>query len=170
MFIMLDLDVPPAQGNSTHRTLLHAMNTGFKATQQQINGAAVILASPEKGPVMYLPPGPPATDATPHRYVQLLFKQPANLSVPVAEFAVVQDRINFHITSFMAENGVSAPIAANFFQVAGRASANSGPSGTATGTGGIARNTLQPFEGAAAKMTFSHGLAGLVGGLLLFAI
>ena len=168
MFVMLDLDVPPAQGNTTRRVLLHALNTGFKATQQQINGAAVLLASPEKGPAPYLPPGPPATDTVAHRYVELLFQQPADLNVAQSDFEDVQDRINFDLTSFLSENDLSAPIAANFFRVDGRE--NAGATGTATGTGGIARNTLQPFEGGAGQMGFSHGLAGLVGGLALFAM
>ncbi|CAO2647312.1 Nn.00g082340.m01.CDS01 [Neocucurbitaria sp. VM-36] len=168
IFVMLDLDVPPTQGNTTRRVLLHAMNTGFKATQQRINGTAVLLASPEKGPAAYLPPGPPATDTVAHRYVQLLFRQPAKLDVAQSAFANTQDRINFNIASFASENGLSAPIAANFFRVDGRAGA--GATGTATGTGGIARNTLQPFEGGAEQLGFSHGLVGLVGGLALFAL
>lgn len=165
---MLDLDVPPTQGNQTRRVLLHALNTGFKATQQKINGTAVLLASPEKGPAMYLPPGPPATDTVAHRYVQLLFKQPADLQVAQSEFADTQDRINFNIQSFASENKLSAPIAANFFRVDGRDSASA--TGTATGTGGIVRDTLVPFEGGAGQLGYSHGLAGLVGGLAFFAL
>lgn len=168
MFVMLDLDVPPTEGNSTRRVLLHAMNTGFKATQQKIGGSAVLLASSEKGPATYLGPSPPATDTIAHRYVQLLFQQPSTLQVQASDFADTQARINFNINSFMQTNGVSAPIAGNFFTVDGRAGATA--SGTATASGGISRNTLQPFEGAAGRVDLSLGLAGLLGGLALVAV
>jgi phosphatidylethanolamine-binding protein (PEBP) family uncharacterized protein len=87
MFVMLDLDVPPAEGSTARRVLLHAMNTGFKATQQRVGGTATILASTQKGPAAYLPPGPPATDTMAHRYVQLLFRQPDALAVQASDFA-----------------------------------------------------------------------------------
>lgn len=172
MFVMLDLDVPPAQGNTTRRVLLHALITGFKATQQTVAGAATLLASPEKGPAAYLAPSPPATDSVPHRYVELLFTQPAAFNVPASEFANVQARIGFNINSFMRQNSLSAPIAANFFQVLGTANAvaSGTATATATSTGGIVRNTLQPFEGAVGRMEVSQGLLGLLGGAVLLAV
>jgi hypothetical protein len=166
IFMMLDLDVPPANGSTTRRVLLHAMNTGFKPTQQRISGAMTLLASSEKGPAPYLAPGPPATDTVAHRYVQLLFQQPAKLKVQASDFANTQARIGFDVEKFMSQNGVKAPVAANFFKVDGRAAAN----GTATESGGRARNTVQPFEGAAGKAEVPHALFGLFGGLVLFAV
>ncbi|KAF2685326.1 PEBP-like protein [Lentithecium fluviatile CBS 122367] len=168
VFVMLDLDVPPAQGNTTRRVLLHAMNTGFKASQQRMANGTVLLTSSETGPAAYLPPGPPATDTKAHRYVELLFAQPANLQVQASDFANTQARIGFDIVSFGQKNGLGAPLAANFFTVDGRAGASA--SGTATASGGIARNTLQPFEGAAGHMDMSFGLAGLLGGLAIVAV
>lgn len=168
VFVMLDLDVPPAQGNTTRRILLHAMETGFKPTQQQMNNGTVLLATSDSGPAPYLPPGPPATDTVAHRYVELLFAQPANLNVQASDFANTQARFNFDIVSFGQENGLGEPLAANFFTVDGRAGASA--SGTATTSGGIARNTLQPFEGAAGRVDMSFGLAGLMGGLVLAAV
>jgi hypothetical protein len=168
VFVMLDLDVPPANGSTTRRVLLHCMNTGFRVTQQQLSGATTLLASSENGPAAYLPPGPPAIDSVAHRYVQLLFPQPSNLSVQTSDFVVVQDRIKFDVSSFMSENGVSAPVAANFFLVDGRDSAEA--TGTATGSSGVATSTLQSFDGAAAKMDLPYELAGLLSGLALFAI
>jgi hypothetical protein len=179
MFVMLDLDVPPANGTTTRRVLLHCMNTDFKATQQQVNGAATLLASSQKGPAPYFGPGPPPSDTVAHRYVQLLFQQPSNLSVKASDFASNQDRINFDVEAFMAKNGVSAPIAANFFRVDGRA--NAGATGTATGaavgtatgvaTGtGFPRSSVVPFEGVAGDMNVPYGVAGLLSGLALFAM
>jgi hypothetical protein len=168
MFVMLDLDVPPANGSTTRRVLLHCMNTGFKATGQQLSGASTLLASSEKGPAPYLPPGPPPTDTVAHRYVQLLFQQPSSLSISAADFADTQARFNFDVASFMSKNGVSAPVAANFFRVDGRASATA--TGAASGTGAMPSSTLESFRGAAGMMDLPYGLAGLLGGMALFAM
>ncbi|KAH7135027.1 phosphatidylethanolamine-binding protein [Dendryphion nanum] len=175
VFVMLDLDVPPGGGSSTRRVLLHAMTTDFKATTQALSGGSKLLASQSKGPATYLGPSPPASDAMPHRYVQLLFKQPASLQVQATEFANTQSRINFNITEFAAKNSLGKPLAGNFFTVSGQAGGNGGAAassgggsrGTATGSGGLPRNTLQPFEGAAGKLDVSLGFAGLIGGLVV---
>jgi phosphatidylethanolamine-binding protein (PEBP) family uncharacterized protein len=180
MFVMLDLDVPPEQGKTARRVLLHAMNTGFKATQQKISGSATILASKEKGPAMYLPPGPPATDTQAHRYVQLLFKEPSQLSVKAADFANTTGRFNFDINAFMKQNKLDMPIAGNFFMVDGRANAtaetgngggNGNGRGRATGTGGGgARQTTVPFTGGAGRQEISYGLVGSLFGLMILAL
>ena len=168
MFVMLDLDVPPTNGSTTRRVLLHCMNTGFKATGQQLSGGATLLASSQKGPAAYIPPGPPATDTVAHRYVQLLFQQPSNLNISAADFADTQKRFNFDVASFMSKNGVSAPVAANFFRVDGRASATA--TGAASGTGSMPTSTLDSFQGTAGKMDLPYGLAGLIGGVALLAM
>ncbi|KAL1799131.1 hypothetical protein ACET3X_003168 [Alternaria dauci] len=173
MFVMLDLDVPPANGSTERRVLLHCMNTGFKATKQQLMGAATLLASSETGPAAYIPPGPPATDTVAHRYVELLFEQPAGLNIQASAFAGVQDRIGFDIESFMSQNDMSAPLAANFFRVDGRIAAT--VSGTAaaagtSGTGAIPTGTPEPFTGAAGEISVSYRTAGLLSGIALFAL
>ncbi|KAI4627678.1 hypothetical protein J4E80_001812 [Alternaria sp. BMP 0032] len=173
MFVMLDLDVPPADGGTERRTLLHCMNTGFKATKQQLMGAVTLLASSEKGPAPYIPPGPPATDTVAHRYVELLFPQPASLNIQASAFAGVQDRIGFDIQSFMSQNGVSAPLAANFFRVDGRISATASGTGSATvASGAVATptGTPQAFTGAAGEISVPYGTAGLLSGVALFAV
>lgn len=170
MFVMLDLDVPPEEGSTKRRVLLHAMNIGFKATQQKISGSATLLASSEKGPAAYIPPGPPPTDTIPHRYVQLLFQQPAELSVKASDFADTSARIGFDINAFMTKNKVSAPVAGNFFMVDGRASATAKGTANASVSGGMARSTVQPFTGAAEKFGLSPGMAGLLGVLAVVAV
>ena len=140
VFVMLDLDVPGQGNNATRRVLLHAMNTGFKATQQTVSGGAVLLASSEKGPATYIGPGPPATDTIPHRYTQLLFKQPSSLKVSASDFSNTQARIGFDIKSFAKTNGLGEPIAGNFFMVDGRANAAAGGATGTRGAGG-ARQT-----------------------------
>ncbi|KAF2113528.1 phosphatidylethanolamine-binding protein [Lophiotrema nucula] len=170
MFVMMDLDVPPQGTNTTRRTLLHAMVTDFKPTQQKLSNNTVLLASTQKGPAAYIAPGPPATDPVAHRYVQLLFQQPATLKVQASDFSDTSKRIGFDINAFMKTQGLSAPLAANFFTVDGKASgsASGTATGTATGTGGIAKNTLQPFTGGASRVEMTW-LAGLVGGLAFMA-
>ncbi|PVH99266.1 PEBP-like protein [Periconia macrospinosa] len=173
VFVMLDLDVPAAQGNATRRVLLHAMETGFKPTSQKIAGNAVLLASTEKGPASYIPPGPPATDTIPHRYVQMLFEQPQTLAVQASDFANMQARINFDITSFAEKNKLGEPMAANFFTVDGKATAaggKGGAKGTASASGAMPSRTAAPFTGAAGQLDVSYGLAGLLGGLALVAV
>ncbi|KAJ4993539.1 hypothetical protein SVAN01_01087 [Stagonosporopsis vannaccii] len=170
MFVMLDLDVPPEEGSTSRRVLLHAMNTGFKATQQQISGSATLLASTDKGPAAYIPPGPPPTDTIPHRYVQLLFQQPADLNVQASDFKDTSARINFDINAFMTKNKVNAPLAGNFFMVDGRASATAKGTASASGSGGLPGSTTQPFTGAAERYGLSPGMAGLLGGLALIVV
>ncbi|OAG04731.1 PEBP-like protein [Paraphaeosphaeria sporulosa] len=139
VFVMLDLDVPAASGNSSRRVLLHAMNTGFKATKQSIAGGNVLLASSEKGPATYIGPSPPASDTIAHRYTQLLFKQPSTLKASASDFSNTQARIGFDIAGFAKQNGLGEPVAGNFFMVDGRASGAAAATGT-RGAGG-ARQT-----------------------------
>ncbi|KAF2871246.1 phosphatidylethanolamine-binding protein [Massariosphaeria phaeospora] len=165
MFVMVDLDVPPANGTTTRRTLLHALTTDFKVTQQSFSNSTSgsLLASSEEGPATYRGPSPPATDTIPHRYVQLLFQQPETLAVQATDFAETSSRIGFDINAFMQEQGLSAPLAANFFTVDGKAEAN----GTATTAGGSPTRTPEMFTGAAKKVDISFGWAGLLGGLAI---
>ncbi|KAF3053983.1 hypothetical protein E8E11_003008 [Didymella keratinophila] len=167
MFVMLDLDVPPEEGSTKRRVLLHAMNTGFKATQQKISGSATLLASPEKGPAAYIPPGPPPTDTIPHRYVQLLFQQPADLKVQASDFKETSARINFDIDAFVTKNKIGAPMAGNFFMVDGRASSTAKGTASARGSGGLPTSTVLPFTGAANKFSLPPATAGLLGVALL---
>jgi hypothetical protein len=188
MFVMLDLDVPPAQGATARRILLHAMETGFQATKQKLGGTGTLLATKAKGPAAYLAPGPPATDTMAHRYVQLLFKEPAALKVQASDFANTTARIGFDINAFMKQHQLAEPVAGNFFMVDGRANStaengNGGGkggngngngaargSGSATGTGSTPRSSTKPFEGAAGRREVSYGFVGTVAGLALLSL
>lgn len=178
MFIMMDLDVPPAKNGSERRVLLHSLTTGFKMTSQTIGGTAKLLASTSKGPAAYLGPGPPATDI-PHRYVQLLFEEPTTLKAKASDFSDTSARIGFDIAKFMKTESLKAPLAGNFFTVDGKATGDGAASGTgkagiaaATGTGGMPKSTTQPFLGAGEKKRSDKAvaLAGLVAGLALLAV
>lgn len=152
VFVMLDLDVPPEEGSTKRRILLHAMNTGFRATHQKTSASATLLASTDKGPAAYIPPSPPPTDTIPHRYVQLVFEQPANLSVKASDFADASARINFDLNAFMTKNTINAPLAGNFFIVDGRASASATGTAWVSASGSLPGSTVQPFAGAAEKV------------------
>lgn len=170
MFVMLDLDVPPGNGSTKRRVLLHDMTTGFKAAKGKANGTTTLLQSTEKGPAPYISPNPPATDTMAHRYVELLFMQPDKLQVPASTFANMTARINFDINAFMKQHSLSAPVAANFFQVDGKA----GPKGTggmASPTGGKGgKPTPQPFEGAGSELSVPLRMAVQLGGLAVFVL
>ncbi|KAF2203933.1 PEBP-like protein [Delitschia confertaspora ATCC 74209] len=167
LFIMVDLDVPPSQGSTARRTLLHAMQTGFRPTAQQTSTSSSLLASTDVGPATYIGPSPPATDTIPHRYVQLLFEQPEDLLVEASQFANTGARIGFDVNAFMQSNGLAEPVAGNFFTVDGKATdVAAGASGTTTASGGIVKNTLVPFEGVSVKNGASLGLLGLAGAVM----
>ncbi|KAF2646562.1 PEBP-like protein [Massarina eburnea CBS 473.64] len=168
MFVMMDLDVPGQGTNTTRRVLLHAMNTGFKASSQKISSGSTLLTSTEKGPAAYIAPGPPATDTMPHRYVEMLFAQPDDLAVKATDFADTSARIGFDLDSFMTKNKLGMPLAANFFTVDGKASAASTPA--RSGSAGMPKSTAAPFTGSARAVDFSLGLAGVLGGLVVAAI
>lgn len=185
--MMLDLDVPAAALNGTNSmppadpnarlTLLHALTTDLTPTTQRLlsslsptNGAngtadSVLLTTPtvEQSPAAYLGPSPPNTDTTPHRYVSLVFEQPASgLQIEAGAFDDIQARIGFDVQAFMQENGLSEPLAGNFFVVDGmNPESGAGFNGSATGTGGIGGPTGQPrlFEGTAAATEAALGLA-----------
>ncbi|USP73047.1 26 kDa secreted antigen [Curvularia clavata] len=171
MFVMLDLDVPPAANSNQRRVLLHCMNTGFKASNQEIGGAATLLSSSDTGPAAYIPPNPPAVDTIAHRYVELLFQQPANFSIAQSTFAEMSARINFDTQAFMTQHGLKAPVAANFFLVDGRTNSTAAANPTGTGSGGSRpTSSLEPFSGAADRPSVSFGTAGQLVWLTLFAL
>ena len=122
LFFMIDLDVPANFANPSagpRRTNLHAMVQDFKPNGQTQNGSH-ILTSTATGPSAYFGPGPPPENPPhAHSYVQLLFEQPANFSVPASQRAQVQAKIGFNLATFSAATGLGAPVAGNYFNVTG---------------------------------------------------
>jgi hypothetical protein len=144
------------------------MNTGFKATSQRTANSVSLLQTSDSGPANYIGPSPPVeTPAFGHRYVQLLFAQPTGFAVPTTQSSAVSSRIGFDINAFMADAGLAAPLAANFFIVVGvqdaLASGTAGASVAATGSGGISKSTLAPFEGKAGRREWRGSWVGLLG-------
>lgn len=68
----------------------------------------------------YVAPAPPAeTPKYAHKYVQVLFQQPAGFAVPSSQTAAVKKGIGFNITSFVADAKLAPPVRGNYFTEAG---------------------------------------------------
>jgi phosphatidylethanolamine-binding protein (PEBP) family uncharacterized protein len=146
MVLMIDIDVIQ---NNVATTVLHwfqpdlAMQAGAVSAMAAAPGSVppntpMVLAVVNEtksitgtalpvGPVgqaNYLPPGPPP--GPPHRYVQVLFAQPKNFSVPACFQNIisapdaptnVQQRVGFDISQFLAAGKINPrPIAGNYFR------------------------------------------------------
>ncbi|KAH8687256.1 phosphatidylethanolamine-binding protein [Tricladium varicosporioides] len=118
ILVFLDVDVPGnlaggAAGSRT--TYLHGMITGYTSATTQTSGMYV-LSSKDTGPASYAAPGPPAeTPAHPHKYIELLYAQPAGFKVPSTQTSAISKRVGFNITTFAADASLGAPVRANYF-------------------------------------------------------
>ena len=126
--------------------------------------------------VPYARPQPPPSSAA-HRYIAVLFSQPANFTVPAAFRAFnATNRAMFNLTNFAAQAGLGRPIAANYFVVSNMTgtpgaiggsnatgTVGSGSSPTATGT---MRSSPAAFTGAATAGK-GVGLAMVLGGVAI---
>ena len=107
LLVMVDLDVP--RGNK-RVTNLHWL-------APNVDMSNVKAAVPNAGDVVtYRQPSPPAGD-TPHRYVYLLYAQPANFSPPQPVTNLQQNRLGFDVNAFATSAGLGQPVAANFIMV-----------------------------------------------------
>ncbi len=121
---------------------------------------------------------PPVSDA--HRYVAVLFAQPANFTAPTGFNAT--NRLSFNLTNFAAQARLGAPVAGNYFLVSnmtGNAGAaggrnasgtvSSGPmaTGTGAGTAGTARPTAFTGAGSLEKgISYIVAVGGVAVGLM----
>lgn len=76
----------------------------------------LITPSPAPAAAPYLPPMPPPLLA-PHRYIQTLFRQPAEFSINDLDLYLTDSilRFGFNLSRFAQENMLGEPIASNFF-------------------------------------------------------
>lgn len=105
---MIDSDVPR---NGTRVHLLHWLVADVTSSS---NGST--LSIPVPGIATYRQPSPPVGDS-PHAYSFLLFAQPDNFSVPAQFNEVIQSRVFFNISQFMAATGLQSLLAANYITV-----------------------------------------------------
>lgn len=115
-------------------------------------------------------PMPPAGSA-PHRYIQLLWRQPSNFSVPESFSGYgSENRTKFDVAAFAEAAGLQGPIAANYFLTERSNSSAVGPTPSSTGAPTPSASNLIPFDpnGAARPklasfvMTICGGVAALV--------
>ena len=144
---------------ATNSTAAAAVGPYANATSAATNntGAVALASNSSRVEASYLQPSPPAGDG-PHKYVVLLFAQPAGFSVP-AQFANVlstadtspQARAGFDVNAFAQAAGLGVPIGGTFFTV---------ENGSASGTGGSANSTgTASTNGTAAAAESSNSTA-----------
>jgi hypothetical protein len=170
---MLDIDVPH---NGSRIPLLHWLAPDVDLTSSPAKIATTSGAR-------YLQPNPPAGDF-PHRYVFILFAQPAaHFSFPT-QFSNIDppttstDRLGFSLAAFAAQAGLGMPLAATYIRVQnsnGTATMPSLPpirSGTGTANGTVrmsppSATSTRSKAGAGTPVSVAGGiLAGLAVALL----
>ncbi|KAF2839979.1 PEBP-like protein [Patellaria atrata CBS 101060] len=124
LIMMIDIDLPANFGGlpaGQRGIVLHGLFRDVKYNGRQSSTGSYILA-PGTGtqPSSYFGPSPPAENPPhPHNYIELLFDQPANFAVPASEQQVVNARLPFNYTRFVAAAALQPPIRANYFTVQG---------------------------------------------------
>ncbi|KAE8446538.1 hypothetical protein EG329_011870 [Mollisiaceae sp. DMI_Dod_QoI] len=115
--IMMDFSVETGTSTGSNTTLLHWILAGLSSPNE-----TTTLTSHEGEIAPYFPPGPPAGQT--HTYGVFLYNEPAKFSVPADYIpyfnnltASVFNRVGFNLTNFVAETGLGAPIAADWFLV-----------------------------------------------------
>ena len=78
------------------------------------------MTSTATGPTSYIGPSPPA-ERPPyaHKYVEILYPQPAGFAVPASQRTVISQRMGFDMVKFATDAKLAEPVAANWFTVTG---------------------------------------------------
>lgn len=121
MVVMVDPDFKPYD-NQDKTTLLHWLQTDFNASQASGNYSRLIDPHTVYAHAPYLAPNPPSGQI--HRYVVMLYEQPASFSTADVATALKRmkilgsnsNRAGFNVATFQMLTGVSAPVAATSFQ------------------------------------------------------
>ncbi|MCJ1365556.1 hypothetical protein MMC16_004680 [Acarospora aff. strigata] len=174
LLTIVDPDAPTPQ-NPNRSEIIHLLQPSVSFAQT--GPFAAMFSAPAIVPYAR-PMPPPVSDA--HRYVALLFAQPANFTLPAGFNAT--NRMNFNLTNFAAQARLGTPIAANYFLVSnmtGTAGAVGGrnatgtvalsamPTATSTARNGTA--TPVPFKGAASMekcLSLMMAVTGVAVGLM----
>lgn len=149
--MMIDLDV---LRNNTRVPLLHWLAPNVTKVNPNAQNSTLNITNPraqgDRG-APYLQPSPPVGDI-PHRYVQLLFAQPANFSTVLASYGNLSDtnnRVNFSYNAFIQRAGLGAPLAANYIRVQRLNTTNATTTSSTTAAAGTASRTSSTSSGVA---------------------
>jgi len=117
------------------------------------NGSALTNSTPAL--TDYETPGPPAGSPA-HRYVLLVFQQPANFDSLGPQFINgSQDstaRLNFNVSNFALETGLGSPIAGTLFMVAPASNSTNTTNTTSSSSSASGSPTAAPTSGASAAL------------------
>lgn len=112
--ICLDLD-PPFKSFAVLGPALHWIQPGLKSSDR-----AGKLAYTDSYICDYAGPGPPPVSG-PHRYIFLLYEQPADFDLkkyapPAGQKVGISKRVRYDLEAFEKEAGLGAVVAANYFE------------------------------------------------------
>jgi Phosphatidylethanolamine-binding protein len=115
--IMMDFSVETTGSTGLNATLLHWILAGLSAPNE-----TTTLTTHQGEIAPYFPPGPPTGQT--HTYGVFLYNEPVNFAIP-ADYILffnnlttsVFNRVGFNLTKFVAETGLGAPVAADWFLV-----------------------------------------------------
>lgn len=89
--------------------ILHWGQTGLKQ-----EAGSQVLASSDEPIASWHPAGPPP-GAAPHRYVFLLYEQPADFNLKKQTFSSLSSRIRFNLDKWVKDAGLGEPVGVNYF-------------------------------------------------------
>jgi citrate synthase len=154
---------PTPYGDNGTINALHTIQTDLTTSHSLthvVNSSFYELISTKEAIAPYISPDPTAAPAT-HHYTQLLFRQPANFTIPPAfEYYMpldpknITDRVAFPLPKFVQAAGLGDPVAGNYFSL----SLSSG--GSTTSSGAVPSATAVSSSSSAASPTASHSDAG----------
>ncbi|KAF9700847.1 hypothetical protein EKO04_000470 [Ascochyta lentis] len=173
VLLMVDLDVPL---NNTRVQLLHWLATNVTLGPAVSTSNSTPLVIPN-APVPYLQPSPPVGDV-PHSYNLVVFRQPANFSIPAQYSNLTNNRVFFNVSQFVRDAGLGQPFVGSYFQVqnlTGTPTTTYPPARSPTSTSGGNGSSPLPFSGSATSLMGDKALwvglaTALMAGFAAFAL
>ncbi|KAI0722821.1 phosphatidylethanolamine-binding protein [Earliella scabrosa] len=167
---MVDPDAPTPQ-TPTLAQIRHLVAPDITVNGSLAQGGLLVNSTPAISE--FRRPTPPA-GSDPHRYILLLFVQPADFSTVVPGILNSSTPVsNFNISLFAEQTGLGSPIAGNFFLTGPDANSTAGANSTDTAAAGAASSTspasdtgsnsaLGSPELGVAGMSFAMGVLGML--------
>ncbi|KAJ8112200.1 hypothetical protein OPT61_g5383 [Boeremia exigua] len=173
VLLIVDLDVPR---NGSRVQLVHWVATDVTLGPKVSNSSATPLVIPNS-PVPYLQPSPPVGDV-PHSYNIVVFRQPANFSIPAQYSNLTNQRLPFNVSQFVLDTGLGSPLGGSYFQVqnlTGTPTTTYPPARSPTSTNGSDGSPPMSFPGAAMQLKSEKALwvgisTALIAGLAAIAL